>query len=434
MKFEVDSSIRNYRIYMCVYTIIGIMSGVVFDTVITLLQCLAPETAKSFSAFMGMATFAGAAILLLAPKIGYKKVLIIGPLSAILALIMLNISSSYWIINISIFMLLVGVNVFDIVLAPFLSFYTTAKNRTEVFSKALYMNAAGTMLGTLIGGPLIVVRFSNRLGIDYAAAKLLTEKVGQFSWRQNSAYISSHKDVIASFILVLLVSLVPILMISEHKENFGGKTKIERKKIFSIGKIINKYSVNFLIYIALCKFAASLITPYVPAYLSRIHINRTTISIIGTAQYFATFVFMIISPYIIKRVGQVKTLGWLCIASVPFMFLLANGTAFGKGTTLVVGSALFLRSGLINATNPVVNSLPMELVESDYRAQYNSAIFTVQGVFQILSGLFTKVVLFSSDNGYLSAYYIAGVIFLIAHIMLLIIYTKNFNFSKEIQI
>ena len=73
----------NSWIFIISYAFMGLMSGVAFDVLVTFLQQVHISTASSFSLFMGVSNFVCAAILILAPKFGYKKLIITGPVITI---------------------------------------------------------------------------------------------------------------------------------------------------------------------------------------------------------------------------------------------------------------------------------------------------------------------------------------------------------------
>ena len=148
-------------------------------------------------------------------------------------------------------------------------------------------------------------------------------------------------------------------------------------------------------------------------------------------QQVAMVLFMITSPIITKKCGQVISLGGLGLLSIPFMMFIANGKAFGNGGVVVVGLALFMRSGLMNAANPIMNSLPMEFVSKELRPAYNSAIFVAGSLTSTVAGYFTKGFLFKTNNGYNVAYYITAVIYTIASVIIIVVYKKKYNRSHE---
>lgn len=224
--------------------------------------------------------------------------------------------------------------------------------------------------------------------------------------------------------------IIPIFLIREtnrdyHSSNEKSKNKLDFKAVCS------KYALLYLIYVVICKIAVSLIVPYVSIYLGTLGINRASVSIIMTAQYLAILVFMPFAPFFIEKIGQVNMLAWFSLAAVPFMFIIGNGGIQGLSTISIISTSLFFRSGLINATSPVFSSFPMELVEEKYRPAYSSIIFIVQGISQTITGIFAKNLLFKSNVGYGKAYFVAGALFALAQVFLLLNFIKLHSKSNK---
>lgn len=418
---------KNSWMFIIAYGIIGMLNGALFDVLVTYLQIISPDTVKSLSLYVGLASLIGAFIMLFVFKLGYKNIMLASPIFIIFSLLLLNNSNNIYIIAPCTLVLITGVTIFDIILPPYLSLNTVLSSRTLFFNRAMYINLIGTVTGTFIGGPIIVWRFSRYLSISFGEAKLLTEQVSNFTNVQRQLYVNAHKYVLLGFVAILCLCLIPIFFIKDSKRSYYRENKKKEKKLIQWNFLFDKFVVMYVIYMILCKFAASLITPYTSLYLSQLGINRASVSVIITAQYFAAFLFMLISPHIVKRIGRVKTLGWMCLASIPFMIIIGSAPRLSVNLPLIIGASLFFRSGFINSTNSVVSSLPMDIVEPEYRPAYNSIIFVAQGLAQGVSGIFTKGVLFKNAEGYSQAYFIAGALFFVAHVLLLIWFTKPYN-------
>ena len=109
---------------------------------------------------------------------------------------------------------------------------------------------------------------------------------------------------------------------------------------------------------------------------------------------------MLFTPYIVKKIGQVNTLGGVSLLSIPFMLIIANGDKFGALMIPVVGFALFMRSGLVNLSYPVDSSLSMEIVDKQLRPIFATVINVVAGLASVVSGWFTGNILFVTQEGY----------------------------------
>ncbi len=416
----------NNWAYIISYAFIGLMSGVAFDVLVTFLQQVDISTASSFSTYMGIASFACAGILLLVPKLGYKKVIISGPIMIIAALLCISYVDVKLIYPIATLAILVGVTLFDVVLPPYLTAYTNDEERTKVFSRAMYINVIGMTLATWFGGTLSVKRFASRLSITIDQASKLTENISGMTSEQLHHFILSQRDVLLMFAIIAFLSLIPLLFIKEKRKDYFEETHEKREFDWSIFK--NKYVLLWLIYFAMIRFGASLITPYFSVFLNNeLGISRATTSHLVSYQYFAMVIFLFISPYVVKKLGKVVSLGGLALLSIPFMLIIANGRMFGGAMILAVGAGLFFRSGFMNCANPIMNSLPMEFVPKNLRPAYNSLIFVAGGITSIIAGQFTKLYLFKIPVGYSYAYYIAGIIYALAAMLLLVVYTKKYN-------
>ena len=150
-----------------------------------------------------------------------------------------------------------------------------------------------------------------------------------------------------------------------------------------------------------------------------------------TLQTLAMCIFMMFSPWLVKKFGRVVSIGGLASISIPFMLIIGNGDKFGSMMVLAVGAGLFFRSGFMNAANPIVQSLPMEFVTKELRPAYSSIIFVSQSVATTLAGFFTAGFLFNDkffgNSGYRIAYYVTAVMYTIAIVIMLTQFTKKFN-------
>ncbi|MFX0548128.1 MFS transporter [Hathewaya histolytica] len=422
---------RNSWMFIIAYIFMGILGGVSLDTMVTFLDASSATKgiAASMSIIMGIGFYGGAALLLIVPKLGYKKVLAFSPISIVIGIFLITKVESVPVVAIAASVIMIGVCMFDAILSPFLSCYTLEEERERVFSTTLWTNIAGMVFGTWSGGKLIANRFASRLNVDYAQAKALTSKIAEFNPEQLSAYIGAHKDALLIYAGVAVITLIPILFIKEIDADYK-KVKKEKKEKINWNAFFNKYIILYIVFAFLIRLGASLITPYFSVFLSRMGIDRATISSLISYQYFAMVLFIFVSPWVVKKIGRVISLGGLALISIPFMLLIANGAAFGSRMVMAVGIGLFLRSGFMNAAQPVQQALPMEFVNKEARPAYNAVIYVAQGLAQVIAGVLGKQFLFSKPNGYSIAYYVTGTIYAIAAIMLLVVFTKQYNRPK----
>lgn len=432
-----NRKIWNISMFILSFTLSNFISGIIYDTYVNYLHEVNLEVATSFWSYYGYATFISAFLLLLIPKIGYKKTLFLCPITCIFALVAVLYLKIPAIYSISSLLSLVGLQLHYAILAPFIAAYTTEENKTKWYSRTYYIGYSGWLITTYLGGMFTVQRFASRLGVSLSKAKDLTKFLDKLLPQEKSTYLLANKDVLFLTLIISIISIFPIFFLKENIEDFqSSEEKIPLKIKFKniISSISNKYALFYIIYWSLISFGMGLFTPYYTVFLNRtLHIDKATSSLLLSISYIALVIFMIFTEKVVKKYGQIVTLGGVSILAIPFMLIIANGNSFGKYMIPAVGVALFFRCGLMNLGYPVDSSLPMELVKKELRPAYSSLIFIISGLASILSGWYTKNFLFVTQNGYKSAYYVAGAIYLVASIMLFIIFFKKYNRSNTIE-
>lgn len=420
---------HNCISYIMIYAIVGILTGLMFDALFTFLLLIAPGTARGIASYMGIATLGAAFLAIFAPKLGYKKIMIVAVLCITVSLMVIVYSQHSRLLILALIFLMTGITLFDVIFAPFLAAHSTSVNRTSLFTKASLASILGLILGTSIGGPIIVWIFSKKLEVSYHNALLLTKKISALTLEQYQYYMSSNRIVLLIFAVISLLMLFPILLIKESQKDYKNESEIKASPKLAFSVLMNKYALVFLVYTIIGRFAATLIAPQVSIYLTKIGINRASISLLGTLSYVAILIFTACSPRIVRKLGTVYAIAFFGLASVPFMAILANGNNYRTGIELTIGMALFFRAGLSNASIPSVNVLTMELISKNYRSLYASLVFVMQSIAQIFAGFFAKSFLFNQEKGYANAYYYAAVLYIISNVLLLIFFSKKFNRS-----
>lgn len=266
--------------------------------------------------------------------------------------------------------------------------------------------------------------FSLRAGVTYQAAKTLTEHVDTMAPELREHYLQGNRDVLLLVAVLALVGLIPVLLIREEREDHCIAISEQvpwRQRLREMRQaLLQRDAVIYLIYWVLISFGMGLFTSYYSIFLNRnLHIDRATSSLLVSLSYLAIVLFLLFTPAVVRRFGQIVTLGGVAMLSVPFMLLIANGDRFGQFMVPVVGIALFMRSGLINLSSPVDSALSMELVPRQLRPAFASMINLAAGLASILSGWFTGNVLFVEQEGYRTAYYIASGIYVVACMLLM---------------
>lgn len=432
-----DRNTWNITMFIVSYVISNLVCGIIYDTYINYLQEVAHPVAASFWAYYGYATFISAFILMLIPKVGYKKLIVFSSVLCSLSLFLSIALDFILMFKVTTLCVLLGIQLHYVLLAPYVAVYSKSEDKINWYTKTYYMGYIGYFLTTFLGGYITVKMFSMRAGESYAFAKAVTENIADISGGLREAYLKGNKDILLITAILSTLAIIPGLLIKEKKEDFHFSELKERKSLVQQGmdmmkSILNRDSLIYIIYWAMISFGMGLFSSYYTVFLNRnLHIDKVTSSQLISMSYLAIVIFMLFTPFVVKKIGQVATLGGVSLLSVPFMILIANGDKFGRFTIPVVGIALFIRSGLINLSSPVDSSLSMELVSKEFRPSYASALNIVAGLASIASGIFTGKVLFVTQEGYKTAYYIAAVIYSIACTILMVALWKHNRLKEE---
>ena len=416
--------IWNITMFIISYALNNLVSGIIYDTYVNYMQEMARSVATSFWAFYGYATFISALMLLLIPKTGYKKLLVFCSASCAAALLSAVFMQTESVFFLTTLLALVGIQLHYIMLAPYVAVFTDRSNNIDWYTRAYYLGYLGYFLTTYLGGVLTVKMFSLRAGVTYQAAKTLTEHVDTMAPGLREHYLQGNRDVLLLVAVLALVGLIPVLLIREEREDHCIAISEQvpwRQRLREMRQaLLQRDAGVYLIYWVLISFGMGLFTSYYSIFLNRnLHIDRATSSLLVSLSYLAIVLFLLFPPEVVRRFGQIVTLGGVAMLSVPFMLLIANGDRFGQFMVPVVGIALFMRSGLINLSSPVDSALSMELVPRQLRPAFASMINLAAGLASILSGWFTGNVLFVEQEGYRTAYYIASGIYVVACMLLM---------------
>lgn len=436
--YELDKKRHIWNIWMFIisFTLSNIVSGVIYDTYINYLQEVARPVATSFWSYYGYATFISAIMVLLVNKIGYKWTLLFCPLTSFGALITILYGNMPALYQIMTALSLVGLQLHYAILAPYIAAHTTLKNKTIWYSRTYWIGYAGWTLMTYLGGYLTVSRFASRLGKNFAEAQKLTEYIADLTPNFRSLYIEANCDVLLMTAIVAGISLIPVLLIREKREDYKStditiKNQSLNTKIGIIFKALtNKFVLAYVAYWALINFGMGLFTPYYTIFLNRnLHIDRATASLLVSISYIAIVLFIMFTPKAVKKFGQIITLAGVVFLSIPFMILIANGDKFGMLMIPIVCISLFMRCGLANLGSPIDSALPMEIVPKELRTAMSCIVSVIAGLTSIVAGWYTGKFLFIDQLGYKTAYYIAAGLYFVGCSILMIVFMKKYNWS-----
>ena len=337
---------------------------------------------------------------------------------------------------------LTGVQLHFIMLAPYVAAYTSSAGSKSIdwYTRTYYMGYVGYFLTTFLGGAATVKLFSAHAGVTYEKARELTEYITDVTGSTKAAYLDGNRDILIITGIVTMLSMIPIFFIKEEREDFtatdsrqDAKQSFKEKAHDIITVLFRKDALMYLLYWALISFAMGLFTSYYTVFLNRnLHIDKATSSLLVSISYAAIVIFMLFTPYAVKKLGTVGTICFTVLLSVPFMLIIANGDHFGKAMIPMVGLGLFMRAGLANLGSPAESSLSMMIAPKDLRPAFTSVVNFMAGIVSIISGNFTGKILFVTQEGYRTAYYIAAVLYFLAALVMITLF-KKYNREEEEQ-
>lgn len=270
--------------------------------------------------------------------------------------------------------------------APFFMENSSSKTRITLFSYAFADNVFSSMLGYFIFGHI---------------SNLLSNQVGLI--------LALKFSIIFSGIL----GLISCLFIVFIKESGTGTVATHNNKEFftnALTLIKKPYPVKFLIYNLMIGFGAGLVVPYFNVYL-KYKVNATTsqIGLIMALAQGAMGLGGLLTPRMAKKFGKVKTILICQVLSIPFLMLIAL-----PPNIIIVGSALFIRNGLMNMAGPVNNSMSMELIEDSQRSIYSSINSISNNFTRAISSMLGGYIMHNFANGYEIPYFLTAIIYAIA--------------------
>ena len=106
------------------------------------------------------------------------------------------------------------------------------------------------------------------------------------------------------------------------------------------------------------------------------------------------------------------------------MLMIANGDHFGKAMIPMVGLGLFMRAGLANLGSPAESLLSMTIAPKSLRPAFTAVVNFIAGIVSIISGNFTGKILFVTQEGYRTAYYIASALYFLAALVMITLFKK----------
>lgn len=334
----------------------------------------------------------------LCDRIGSKKSLILsGILSAAVLFLLYVLTSQEWLLILS---LLSGIfsTVPTIIAAPFMVENSTPEDRIYLFSFNFAIFVVATVIGMAIGGYLPQI-WSAIFGVATSS-------------------IISYRYTLYASLIVAVLSVIPLVFLEERKRVCVDAPKLKEM----IVELAKSDTVKRLVTIScLIGFGAGLIVPFFNIYFNKmLGANPGQIGIIFALAQASMAIGAMAVPYMVGKIGKVKTVSLTYFLSIPFLIVLAIST-----NLYIAGAAYVMRMLFMNMSAPISNSFSMEIVHKEEMASVSS--LTSMGNFLSIAVSSYIAGMLMTYGAYLLPYAATCVFYLAASVL----YFKFFRHYEE---
>ncbi|NOU70813.1 MFS transporter [Paenibacillus sp. LMG 31458] len=355
---------------------------------------------------VGMASLAAAIILipagLMNDRFGPKRVITIGLIFTIVTLTARSLIEVKEGMLISSFLGGMALAVVSATILPFMANNSTPQQRVHLFSFNMALVMLANVVGIALGGVLCDL-FQFIIGLDE---------------------IRSLRFTLLTGVGIAALGFIPMAFFEKSEQEIHQRGEsLKWKQVWSVHKPSLQVIGIFCLLGLLSSMGGGMIVPYLNVYFEdRFEASKSAIGIVVALGQAATAIAFLIGPMIVKRFGEVKSVVYLQLCSIPFLLL----TAFSANFYLSSGGYLF-RQALMNAANPFYNSIKMSYVNRSLRGLASSsgeAVFHL-GWF-LASPVSTGLVFrYGSYYGYAYAFCITAVVYTVISYLFYFFFGKN---------
>lgn len=271
--------------------------------------------------------------------------------------------------------------------APLLAESSTASDRAKLFGVNFSLSMGVSMVGSLVGG--FLPKQLHSIGL-----------------------VPAYRISLVVFSVITLAGVVPTLKLKEEK-----RQGVETGEFFVILKAelrelsdtaAQRAVLSLLSYNVLIGFGAGLVIPYFNVFLTKkLSLESDLVGLILSFSQGATAVAGLIAPILANRYGKVATVVGTQVASIPFLLLIAL-----PPNVYLVSFALFMRSALMNMSNPVASNFSMEIVGAERRGKISSLMRIADNITRSVSAVVAGYIM--ANWSYEAPYFFTSVLYLLA--------------------
>lgn len=228
--------------------------------------------------------------------------------------------------------------------SPFMAAETTEENRVPLFSLQMALMTGAGFLGNLLGGqiPTLYARYAGVPADSLAAVRA----------------------AILVAVVFQLVGTLPIFLIqSQPHQPAASLNRLDAFKVED--KVL---MAKLIIPNVLVGLGAGATIPYLNLFIeAKFRIDYGQLGSLFGWTSLATAATVLIQPWIVRKMGQIKAVVAVQSASLPFLVMLGYSPAF-----FLVVLSLFTRGALMNAAGPVFSAFAMSKLPQGDRPMFSA--------------------------------------------------------------
>jgi MFS family permease len=232
--------------------------------------------------------------------------------------------------------------------APFLMENSTPQERTSLFSASFGLSTLIGFFGNLVGG-LLPALFATLLSVD-------PESVPAY---QGTLWVMAGLS---------LASLIPLALIRQGERVEAAPSIPSAPGRPDSAPLPGKLIGQLLLPNAVTSVGAALLIPYMNVFFKeKFPIPDSTLGAMFSVSSVAMGLATLASPLLAGRLGKIRALVLVQLASIPFLLTIGFAPSFG-----VAMVAFWVRAALMNMGSPLYQAFAMEQVDERARARVSS--------------------------------------------------------------
>ncbi|SDC34364.1 MULTISPECIES: MFS transporter [unclassified Candidatus Frackibacter] len=309
-------------------------------------------------------------------KIGAKNSLFLASILAGIAIIIQALSSSKFLILTGSLMYGGALAILFVMIGPFLSNNSQAKEREELFSFNFVLMTAAKTIGSFLVGFLPIIFVKTILA-------------------QETTELLSHRYVLLAFGIIALLAVIPTIFIDEDEDD-----KEKQDEIDVVDGLKEERISKLSLYQFLLGAGGGLIAPFFSVFLAN-KLGATTQEV-GTMMFLYRVTMalaLFLTPYLVGKMGKVKSVGVAQITSLPFLLAIVLVPNFA-----IVSFAFLFRGALMNITKPIASDFAMEITSDAKQTTTSSLMRTSKSVARSVAAMLAGWLV--ANYGYKATYFL----------------------------